>query len=123
MDAETKINLFELEQLREMLNMKCMKPVSDEILQLVIHWLYTQNLAFVITRGDMVLVKLSKSKNQLKAITEADQAVFSLQQNERVLTKNIEQLELEKQQSEEEARNYLQRQMRQSVSMSFFCTW
>lgn len=114
-DSETKINLFEAEQLKEVMNVKSRNPVSDKIFHLVIHWLHTQNLASVVTRGDVVLVKLATGKNQMKPITEADEAVFSLQQNERLLTKNIEQLELEKQQAEEEARNYLQRQMRQSA--------
>lgn len=114
-NSETKSNLFGAEQLKEMIDMKSGKPVSDEILRLVVHWLCVWNLASVVTHGDMVLVKLAAGKNQMKPITEADQAVFSLQQNERLLTRNIEQLELEKQQAEEEARNYLKRQMRQSA--------
>lgn len=114
-DTETKNSLFGLEQLKEIMEMKSGTPISEEILQLVVHWLRVQNLASMITHGDKILVKLAKSKNQMKPITEADQAVYSLQQNERLLTKNIEQLELEKQQAEEEARNYLQRQMRQSA--------
>lgn len=115
LDSETKNDLFGAEQLKEIIDMKSGKPVSDEILQVVVHWLCVWNLASVVRHGDVVLVKLATGKNQVKPITEADRAVFSLQQNERLLTKNIEQLELEKQQTEEEARNYLKRQMRQSA--------
>lgn len=60
-------------------------------------------------------MKIGEGNEKAKPISEADFGLYQLQQNEQALKRTLEQLELEKQQTEDEARSYLRQGMRQTV--------
>ncbi|KAL1122790.1 hypothetical protein AAG570_003116 [Ranatra chinensis] len=93
--------------------------VSIETLNFIIHWLQIQRLAVLINFEKRILVKFSADNKPVINISEAEAAAITLQQTTVALKKNIESLELEKQQTIDEARNYVKKGMRQSVRTFF----
>lgn len=74
----------------------------------------------VETVGDTKLVKILRlRKSESREITQADLAIFKLQQNKAVLEKNIEHLEQEKEKCVEEAKAHLNKGMEQLVRIFF----
>lgn len=61
-------------------------------------------------------MKIGEGNEKAKPISEADLGLYQLHQNEQALKRTLEQLELEKQQTEDEARSYLRQGMRQTVT-------
>lgn len=104
--------LLSIDRIKELLQTN-----SDEMVELVIHWLELKGFVHVARHDNTTLVKMTTNKNKSKEISEVDLAVFSLHKNEQTLSKNLEQLELEKQNIEQEARSYLRKGMRQVVSL------
>lgn len=66
--------------------------------------------------NNKTLIKLARDSERVSLINETDIGMFRLQHNERTLKQMLEQLETERQAADLEARNYLKKGMRQSVS-------
>ncbi|XP_069698491.1 charged multivesicular body protein 7 [Periplaneta americana] len=97
--------LLELSELAKICNMEDL----DQLL-VVVHGLRRQGKAAIKEEGDDVLVKLGAP-----SITEVDVGIYSLRQNEQILVKHLEQLETEKETAVEEARTYVQKNMKQAA--------
>ncbi|XP_075221621.1 charged multivesicular body protein 7 [Lycorma delicatula] len=86
--------------------------IKEHDLPVIVHWLELQGLATVTVLDNKKLVKLAQNGKKFEQITEADKATLSLRNIEKQLTTSIEGLEIQRQESIQEAKNYLKKGMR-----------
>lgn len=87
---------------------------QEDLMQLhvIVHELCQQGKA-AIKEGNNLIIKLGDPH-----ISELDLGVYTLEHNERTLTRHLEQLETEKRTAVQEAKMYVAKNMRQAVSCS-----
>ncbi|KAG8332192.1 Charged multivesicular body protein 7 [Homalodisca vitripennis] len=100
--------IFSLDEIKSILS-----PDNEANMKVTLHWMQLQGLAAVTVVGGQTIVKLEAGGRGVRPLSEADLGVYRLRQIERGLIGTLERLEVEKQETEEEARNYLRKGMRQ----------
>uniref|UniRef100_A0A1B6F3N6 Charged multivesicular body protein 7 n=1 Tax=Cuerna arida TaxID=1464854 RepID=A0A1B6F3N6_9HEMI len=100
--------IFALDEIKSILSLN-----NEVNMKVTLHWMQLQGLAAVTVMGGQTVVKLEAEGGRVGPLSEADLGVYRLRQIEKGLIGTLERLEVEKQETEQEARNYLRKGMRQ----------
>lgn len=106
------------------------KAVSDRTLdidldlktiELIVRFLETERKAYVTfdKHCNLFLIKFANSSSPVQPITDSEISVFALQTKEKVLIKDLEKLEKEKESLQKEVKELLGKNMRNMVRFLF----
>lgn len=93
---------------------------NAENLSLILHWLQKQGSVAICKDNSLTLVKLFENGTKPPKISEVDRGICNLEKQVKVLEKNIEKLEEDKNAALCETRQYLAKKMKNLVSICIF---